>query len=121
MKTLKKIALILCATLLTSSAIYAMPKDTNPNPKKVNETENTIRSYFKFPQLLIPYYEQKKAVPHKIEVLFTTDTTGKVNFVLAKTRDEVLKQEIENQFSKLYLNKLKQNTVHSVVLNFSII
>lgn len=93
--------------------------NTSPSSKTVTaETEKTIRTYFKFPQVLLPRYELKSAQTNRVEVLFTTDKTGKVNFVMAKTTDQQLKQEIEKQFSNLQLNKLKQNVVHSVVLNF---
>ena len=82
------------------------------------ETEKTISGYFKFPQVLLPKYEVKRKQTNKVEVLFTTDKIGKVNFVLAKTTNKELKQEIEKQFSHLQLAKLKQNVVHSVTLNF---
>jgi hypothetical protein len=120
MTTLKKVAAIVCMTILTSSAILAMPKKSISLDGEPKETEKTIRNYFKFPQILIPYYDSKKATAHKVEVLFTTDNKGKVNFALAKTEDPLLKQEIEKQFSNLRLLKVKQNTVHSVVLNFSL-
>jgi hypothetical protein len=53
-----------------------------------------------------------------VEVIFTTSENGRVNFVLAKTNDPILKKEIEKQFSLLTLPQLKQEVAHSVVLNF---
>ncbi|WP_317898655.1 hypothetical protein [Aurantibacillus circumpalustris] len=113
--TLLKFSLIL-SLLFTTFVAFS---HTDPSKKTVTEeTEKTIRSYFKFPQVLLPSYETKSVQLNKIEVLFTTDKTGKVNFVMAKTLNKELKQEIEKQFSNLHLNKLKQNVVHSVTLNF---
>ena len=113
--TLLKFSLIL-SLLFTTFVAYS---HTDPARKNVsNETEKTIRNYFKFPQVLLPAYETKHVRENKIEVLFTTDRAGKVNFVMAKTLDKELKQEIEKQFADLQLNKLKQNVVHSVILNF---
>jgi hypothetical protein len=111
------------AALITGLIFTALLASSNTSPASGNvsgETEKTIRNYFKFPQILMPHYENENASIHsnKVEVLFTTDKNGKVNFVLAKTSDPQLKQEIEKQFSKLNLVKLKQNVVHSVVLNF---
>jgi hypothetical protein len=113
--TLLKFGLILSLLFTTFVAFSS----TDPIKKSVtNETEKTIRSYFKFPQVLLPTYETKQLHSNKIEVLFTTDKTGQVNFVMAKTLNKELKQEIEKQFSQLQLNKLKQNVVHTVTLNF---
>jgi hypothetical protein len=54
----------------------------------------------------------------KIEVLFTTNENGNVNFVLAKTKDAGLRQEIEKQFYNMHFTGLHSNVVNSVVLNF---
>ena len=86
---------------------------TNNNESVMIETEKTIKASLKFPEGLI--------VNQKIEVLFTTNQTGNVNFVLAKTNNISLKKEIEKQFSALQLTKLKENVVHSLVLNFKTI
>lgn len=113
--TIIKISL-LAGLILTSLAGWS---NSTPNSGTVtSETERTIRSYFKFPQVLLPHYETKTVQANRVEVLFTTDKSGKVNFVLAKTADPLLKEEIEKQFVTLQLNKVKQNVVHSVILNF---
>lgn len=81
------------------------------------ETEKTIKEHVKFPKLILPVKEQHQ----KVEVIFTTSENGNVNFVLAKTDNKEIKEEIEKQFSKLNLNKLKANVAYSIVLNFKTI
>lgn len=56
----------------------------------------------------------------KVEILFSTDQNGKVNFVLAKTNDADLKNKIEKQFYALHFKTLKQDAINSVTLNFKI-
>jgi hypothetical protein len=80
------------------------------------ETEKTIKENVKFPKLILPIQQQQK-----IEVVFTTGENGNVNFVFAKTDNKEAKSEIEKQFAKLNLNKLKANVAYSVVLNFKTI
>ena len=82
------------------------------------ESKKTIRDYFKFPQILVTRDEVKNVSNNSVEVLFTTNEKGQVNFALAKTENESLKREVERQFYKLHLPRLKQDVVHSVVLNF---
>lgn len=116
MKTINLTKIILITGLILTTLVAV--SNTTPSSSAVPaETEKTIRNYFKFPQVLLPHYESK-TTSNRVEVLFTTDKTGKVNFVMAKTIDKELKLEIEKQFSNLQLSKLKQNVVHSVVLNF---
>ena len=117
MKT--KISLLKSALItgLIFTALMARPNNAPVSGTVTSETEKAIRNYFKFPQILMPHMESRNQAS-KVEVLFTTDRTGKVNFVLAKTEDQGLKTEIEKQFSGMYLAKLKQDVVHRVVLNF---
>ena len=121
-KKMKKTKITFTKIVLMTSLIFTTllaVANTNPSSTPVStETEKTIRTYFKFPQVLLPHYELKWVQTNRVEVLFTTDKNGKVNFVMAKTTDQELKLEIEKQFSNLHLNKVKQNVVHSVVLNF---
>lgn len=81
------------------------------------ETERTIKEHVKFPKLILPLQQQTQ----KVEVVFTTTENGNIDFVLAKTDNKEVKAEIEKQFSKLNLNKLKANVAYSVVLNFKTI
>lgn len=118
MKTQITFTKIILMTGLIFTTLLAVANTAPSSSVLTGETEKTIRHYFKFPQLLLPHYEAKTVKSNRVEVLFTTDKTGKVNFVMAKTADKELKQEIEKQFSNLQLSRLKQNVVHSVVLNF---
>ncbi|MBA3682666.1 MAG: hypothetical protein H0W73_16115 [Bacteroidetes bacterium] len=112
MKTRNKITtLILMGGLLLISLTVKPNTKAGISPEAI-ETEKTIKDYFKFPQIIIPVNASQK-----VEVLFTTDNNGKVDFVLAKTNDQNLKAEIEKQFLKLNLDKIKSNVVHSVTLN----
>jgi hypothetical protein len=56
-----------------------------------------------------------------VEVVFTTSENGKVNFVLAKTDNSILKKQIEKQFSELTLSKIKSNVAYSIVFNIKTI
>lgn len=77
------------------------------------ETEKTIKEHVKFPKLILPFKQSEK-----VEVIFTTAENGKVNFVLAKTNNTIIKTEIEKQFQCLTLNKLKANVAYSIIFNF---
>jgi hypothetical protein len=55
---------------------------------------------------------------NKVEILFTTNEKGEVNFALAKTENQNLKKEIEKQFQTLHFTQLKKDAVNSVTLNF---
>jgi hypothetical protein len=79
----------------------------------VGETEKTIKEHVKFPKLILPNHQNEK-----VEIIFTTTESGKVNFVLAKTSNASLKKEIEKQFNGLILSKLKANVAYSIVFNF---
>ena len=117
MKTLSKITIILIAAL--SLSIFTIKGNTTPGEiKKAKEAEKTIRHFFKFPGILVPLHDLNKPETQKVEVLFSTDQNGNINFVLAKTADRSLRTEIERQFWKLRLAGLKRDVVNSVVLNF---
>ena len=108
--------LVLLTSLIFSS-LFALPHTSPANTPAGIEAKKIIEEYFKFPQMLTTSNE-KAAASRTVEVLFTTDSTGNVNFVLAKTQNENLKHDVESQFYKLRLPKLKEDVVHSVVLNF---
>lgn len=120
MKTSIKALLILLISGCSLNQLQAGQHDPNEGPSAASskESEKVIRHYFKFPQFLLPVNEAKTLVDNKVEVLFSTDTTGKVNFVLAKTESEELRKEIEKQFLALQLKQLKSEVVHKVILNF---
>lgn len=118
MKTTIKFKKMAFFMALTFSTVFALAGNVPKTNVTKMETEKTIKDYFKFPQMLMGYQESEKLVSKKVEVLFTTDQNGVVNFSLAKIDDEDLKKEIEKQFSKLKLPKLKHDVVYSVILNF---
>jgi hypothetical protein len=113
-----KFAKTVLLTSLLFSAFITMSANIPGTKPGSHESEKTIQNYFKFPQILLPHAESNTSVSKRVEVLFTTDKNGKVNFAIAKTEDVALKDEVEKQFYKLLLPKLPAEVVHSVVLNF---
>jgi hypothetical protein len=93
--------------IFLSSAAVALGGDEN-----IIETQRTIRQHISFPNIILPISKTEK-----VEVVFTTDEKGKVNFVLAKTENEDLKKQIEKQFSEMTLTKIKSNVAYSIVFN----
>ena len=120
MKTLKNISTL---TIITALVVFSFKGTANTTPAGTvtPSPEKTISNYFKFPQVLIPYNNTNVTHPVKVEVIFTTDKTGKVNYAYAKTRDQKLKKEIEKQFSSFKISQVQHDVVHSVVLNFKYI
>lgn len=118
MKTMKNIStqLIKVTALVTLTLGSFYVKAGNGLNENAVETEKTIKEHVKFPKLILPIQKNEK-----VEVVFTTNETGKVNFVLAKTANENIKSEIEKQFQDLTLNKLKANVAYSIVFNFKTI
>ena len=95
MKTTNKITKLAMILGLTFVTLAATP-NTTPANTVTPSPEKTISSYFKFPKVLIPYKPTANQ-PVKVEVIFTTDKDGKVNYAYAKTRDQKLKKEIEQR------------------------
>ncbi len=95
---------------LTFSSFLAKAND---GTSESNTPEKTIESHIKFPKLIVPMHKSAK-----VEVVFTTDVNGKVNNVVAKTANEELKKEIENQFSSMVVPNTKSNIAYTIVLNF---
>lgn len=103
-------------TGITALTLCSFFLKANNGGTVMNETEKTIREHVTFPNLILPIEKNEK-----VEVVFTTTESGKVNFVLAKTSNEILKKEIEKKFLSLTLSKLKANVAHSIVFNFKTI
>jgi hypothetical protein len=102
-----KLSAVLCFIFLSSAAVALGNdgrEDLSVNNAGIIETQNTIRQHISFPNIILPI-----AKIEKVEVVFTTDEKGKVNFVLAKTNNDVLKQQLEKQFSEMVLTKIKSN------------
>lgn len=109
MKNKIKITALLVVTLFFSSFSKAADIGT--------ETTKQIQEHLFFPNILI----QPNQNVSKIEVLFTTDVDGKVNFVLAKTDNKELKKEIEKNFSGLVLKDIKPNVCHAITIKLKIV
>jgi hypothetical protein len=108
MKNKIKITALLAATLFLSSFSKASDIGT--------ETSKQIQEHLFFPNIIIQANQT-----NKVEVLFTTDNDGKVNFVLAKTENKDLKKEIEKHFSNLTLKDIKPNVCHAITLKLKIV
>lgn len=85
-------------------------------PETIYKTNSgrTIHSTLKVPATLC-------IINQKVEILFSTDDKGKVNFALAKTTNQLLKKEIEKQFYTMHFSDLKAEMINSVVVNFKTI
>jgi hypothetical protein len=104
LNSIKKISFVLGLSLFT---FFANAKTKNGN--ELLETEKTIKESIVFST---PVSDQK------VEILFTTNNYGVVNFALAKTENASLKKQIEKQFTQLHLTNLKADVVYSIILNF---
>ena len=107
--SIKKTSLILGLSLFTFFANANPHSYREKTSNEIVETEKTIKESIVFTS---PISNQK------VEILFTTNNNGEVNFVLAKTEDTTLKKQIETQFTHLHLTNLKADVVHSIILNF---
>ena len=109
-------AKVLKVTALVALTLGSFAVKANNGNTLAGETEKTIKQHVSFPKLNLTPQQNEK-----VEIVFTTSESGKVDFVLAKTKNEILKKEIEKQFSSLTLNKLKANVAYSIVFNFKTI
>jgi hypothetical protein len=106
MKTLKRIslAILFCAGTMVSNAMVKTP----------NSISTEIQENIKLEKQVVTKNE-------RVEVLFTTNQNGDINFVMVKTENKALKGEIEKQFSSFNFKTLKSETVHSIILNIKLI
>lgn len=111
MKTLKFKFIQTTALLFLGLGLCGIA-NANNGSDAIIETEKTIKQHITFPNIILPIERSEK-----VEVVFTTAESGKVNFVLVKTENQILKKEIEKQFSELTLTKIKSNVAYSVVFN----
>ena len=116
-RTVRNTRVILLGVLICS-ALFALSTTLPKVDRSNRESEKIIKNYFRFPKMLTTREEISVAVSNTVVVLFTTNNAGKVNFVLVKTQNEALRSDVEKQFYRLNLPKLKPDVVHSVVLNF---
>ncbi|MCE3228572.1 MAG: hypothetical protein K0S32_3123 [Bacteroidetes bacterium] len=93
-----------------SLSCFVVSSNTGNNDACI-EIERTIKESMKFTVVT-------STGTQKVEVLFTTNTNGNVNFVLVKTKDALLKGEIEKQFYSKHFTGLNTDVVNSVTLTF---
>jgi hypothetical protein len=105
-KTLAFVMVLLGITLQAKSTVITNKADV------IHETEKTIKQHITFPNIILPIHQSEK-----VEVIFITSESGKVNFALAKTDNRALKQIIEKEFSDLTLPAVKSNVAHSIVIH----
>ncbi len=105
---LVKLSAILGFIFLGSAALAS----DNHGNENIIETQKEIKQHISFPNIILPLNKTEK-----VEVVFTTAENGKVNFVLAKTDNDVLKKQIEKQFAEMTLSKIKSNVAYSIVFN----
>lgn len=102
--------------IFLGSAAFASSGHGNENlptgQAGITETQKEIKHHVSFPNIILPLNKTEK-----VEVVFTTAENGKVNFVLAKTDNDVLKKQIEKQFAEMTLTKIKSNVAYSIVFN----
>jgi hypothetical protein len=86
-----------------------------PAPRSSSATaQKAIRDYFRFPRLVSPL---PVGDTEKVEVFFTTGHDGKVNFVMARTGNQALRDLVERKMAGMRV-ALQPDVVHSVVLSF---
>lgn len=115
---MKKSKLSLALTIVLMLA-FGLSQAATPTPT-TNPGGGSLK-HFKFPSILLNPAADHVEKTYKVEVLFTTDHLGKVNFVLVKTDNKELRSEIEKQFYNLALQGTKENVVQKVILNFKIV
>lgn len=54
----------------------------------------------------------------KVNVIFTTDFSGKVDLVIVNTDDAELKKAIEEKFSRMQFKGLKTDVAYGITLDF---
>ena len=114
MKKIKNISnKVIKVTAVVALTLASVLLKANTGNEVALQTEKTIKQHIKFASLVLNETQNEK-----VEVIFTTSENGKVDFVLAKTKNETLKKDIEKQFLGLTLNKLKANVAYSIVFNF---
>lgn len=107
--SIKKSIIALSACILFSVHANA----TNNIHPKLTEPLNAnqiIKNHLTFSNELINFKE-------KVVVVFTVNEIGKVNLVIANTKNERLKQSIEQQFTQLVFENMTANNAYSIVFN----
>jgi hypothetical protein len=87
--------------------------DTKPKLTTSINANQTILEKISFSNELINFKDEEK-----VKVVFTVNETGKVNLVIANTKNESIKNAIEKQFTKLVFENMTANNAYSIVFNF---
>lgn len=113
MKTIiSKSLLIITASLLLQFKTKAN-NNTNPKVVELSSTSTFIKEHVTFPNIIFNFNKEVL-----VTVVFTVDEQGKVNLVIANTKNEFLKTAIESKFSLLVLSNLKANNTYSIDFKF---
>ena len=116
MKTLKNIFSLGLITGLLFVSMQSFAGGMANGTGTFSHTSN-VKNHLKLSTIWMPFDESKINTSVKVEVVFMTDQSGYVSFVLAKSQDQELKVELEKQFSKFFLPQLRKNVPHTVTLN----
>ena len=114
MKILIKTLCLMVALTATSGLVAA----EEPASRLRTANAKTIQDYFRIPGLFLPSHAFDQQETLQVQVLYTTDRNGRVDFVLARTGDRALKRAIEERFIKLTLLPAGSGVVRMVVLEF---
>lgn len=106
MKTFKFIILVI--TLLTGTSSFA---------NEGTDSKSALNAHVQ--QELRAHLSIKIERSEKVNVVFTTDETGKVNLVIASTKDPELKKAIESKFLQLQFKQLKADVAYGITLNLT--
>jgi hypothetical protein len=110
---LVKLSAVLGFIFLSNAALASIGNENLPiGQAGIIETQKEIKQHISFPNIILPFNKTEK-----VEVVFTTAENGKVNFVVAKTENDLLKKQIEKQFAEMILTKIKSNVAYSIIFN----
>ena len=112
-KTLS-VAILLSLSVLSAQASLrsSIPIKEFPSSQKVSaEIKNVIHLPEEF--FTLGFHE-------KVKVLFLVTANGSIENVLCVTANPQLKSSIETQFTKMNFSSLKEKTLYSININFTV-
>lgn len=99
-------------TIIASLILSALNTTMLANNGNQTTAEKEIQKHLAITTTSLPKKDNMK-----VDVVFTTQEDGRVNFVIAKTDNEQLKKEVEDRFSKIVLKTIKPNVCYGITLN----
>ncbi len=114
---IKKMVLLASAIILTSFYAHA-DNSPGPAPKMKSPVQKSISDYFMVPGFILPVQTLKKENAEKVKVLFTTDSTGRVNFASAQSDNERLRLAVERRFAGMVIHDVPPYVTQKVLLSF---